>query len=192
MSTAFNAEKTIILLARAKNGDGAARDELYRRIIPRLERFAHGRLPLSLRRFADTQDIVQDAVARSLEKVECFEAVHEGAFMAYLSTIVLNRIRDLARRRDRGREQRLEDSSAAGASRDPSPVEEAVGAETFQRYQKSLASLNEDQRLAVLLHVEMGYSPAELAEAMDRGAEAARKVLSRALKNLAAKMQERP
>lgn len=182
----FEPEKTIVLLARAQGGDDAAREELYRRIVPRLETFAHGRVPRSLRSFADTQDIVQETLVRSLDRLETFKPSHEGAFMHYLGKIIINRIRDLARR------PRRESPMGEGfspSSKQPSPVEEAVGAETFRAYQEALQTLKEDQKLAVFLHVEMNYSLAELAEALGRGTEASRKVLFRGLKNLAGKMR---
>ncbi len=182
----FEPEKTIVLLAKAKEGDHLARDELYRRIVPRLERFAHGRVPVSLRRFADTQDLVQETVLKSLDHIERFDPKHEGAFMGYLGKIIINRIRDLARKPKR---ETPYEEEFAPSSKDPSPVEQAVGSEAFSQYQEALQTLGEDQRLAVFLHVEMNYSLQELSEALGRSSEAARKVLFRGLKNLSQKMK---
>lgn len=176
----------MILLDRARTGDLEAQDELYRRVLPRLERFVHGRLPLSMRRLSDTQEIVQETVLRSLRHLHSFKPRGEGAFMHYLGTIVLNQIRDLARRPRR--EVALPDEDTI-AGREPCPVEEAVGRETFRLYQEALDSLREDQRTAVILHVEMGYSNQELAEALGRSPEAARKFLVRSLEAVAAKMK---
>ena len=177
--------KTNILIEQAQGGDLIAREELYRRVIPRLERFARGRIPLSMRRFSDTQEVVQDAVLRSLNHLDRFTPRWEGAFLHYLSKIVMNRIRDLARRKRP--ETPVEDEGGFPGS-ELSPVEEAVGRETFGQYQEALATLKEDQRMAVFLHVEMGCGNDEIAEALDRGPEAARKVLARGLQNLARKM----
>ena len=178
--------KTMILVDRAKQGDEDAREELYRRILPKLERFAHGRIPLSMRRMADTQEVVAEAVFRSLRKLDGFVPHHEGAFMQYLGRIVINRIRDLARRKHR--ENAIENEQLISGD-ELSPVEQAVGTETFTRYREALETLKDDQRTAVMLHVEMGYAPKELAEALGRTPDAARKVLCRGLENMAGKMK---
>ena len=179
-------EKTIHLLFRAQDGDGSAREELYRRILPRLERFAHGRLPRYLRNLADTQDLVQETVMRSLDRLNGFEPQSEGALMHYLSKVVTNRIRDFVRRPQR--EVSLDDGVAALPSNEPSPEDEAMRSETYRRYHEALQTLNEDQRLAVFLHVDMGYTARELADALERSPDAARKLLSRGLKQVSARM----
>ncbi len=178
--------RTMVLVDKAKQGDGAAKEELYRRVLPKLERFAHGRIPLSMRRMADTQEVVAEAVFRSLGKLDTFVPHREGAFMQYLGKIIVNRIRDLARRKRR--ESPMEDEALIPGD-ETGPVEQAVGTETYNRYREALESLNEDQRTAVVLHVEMGYAPKELAEALGRGPDAARKVLCRGLENMAQKMK---
>ncbi len=180
-------QKTTVLLSMAQDGDPGAREELYRRIMPRLERFAHGRVPVSLRNVTDTQEIVQDTMVRSLDRLEAFVPRGEGAFLQYLGKIVVNRIRDHGRRS--GRQKPMEDENVYVSHREPSPVEHAVGSETFRRYQKALETLKDDQHQAVFLHVEMGYSHHDLAEALGRGSEAARKLLCRGLQNLAAQMR---
>ena len=59
---------SVALLARVRGGDAAAREALLRRYWPRLERWAHGRLPAWARDLNDTGDLVQEtllAIARS-------------------------------------------------------------------------------------------------------------------------------
>ena len=46
----------------------------------------------------DTDDLVQVAVLRALNKVGRFEPHREGAFLAYLRRILLNAVRDEIRR----------------------------------------------------------------------------------------------
>ena len=48
-SAADDPERSVDLLRRAQAGDEQARDELLARYLPRLERWASGRLPLSVR-----------------------------------------------------------------------------------------------------------------------------------------------
>lgn len=75
--------------------------------------------------------------------------------------------------------------------RKPTPVEEAIGSETLERYERSLTELKPEQREAVILRVEMGYTYEEMAEALARpSANAARMLVTRALVRLARGMLE--
>lgn len=188
-STRF--EKTIVLLAQAQDGSNEAREELFRRLVPRLERFAHGRIQSSLRSMSDTQEIVQETIFRAIPRLESFKPRHEGALMQYMKQILMNRIRDLSRRNRPVAP--IEDENMLPSNPELSPIEKVVGEETLKSFESTLMKLKEDQRLAVMLHIEMGYSLSELAEALNRNSEAARKVLFRGLKNMAALMRnEKP
>ena len=96
-----SAESTAGLLARARAGDGSAADTLFARYLPRLRRWASGRLPRWARDVADTTDLVQDALLQTFKRLQTFEAQDEGALQAYLRQAVLNRIRDEIRKRHR-------------------------------------------------------------------------------------------
>src|SRR5437773_2697603 len=91
-------ETTMNLLAKARNGDGQAVELLFERCLPALRRWARGRLPSYARDLADTQDLVQETVLHTLNKLESFEPRHQGALQAYLRQAVANRIRDEIRR----------------------------------------------------------------------------------------------
>jgi hypothetical protein len=56
---------SLTLLQRARAGDRAALDLLIARYLPRMERWARGRLPRWARDMADTQDVVQEALFQS-------------------------------------------------------------------------------------------------------------------------------
>ncbi len=71
------------------------------RYLPRLSRWASGRLPQWARDVSDTDDLVQDTLIRSVANLGHFEARGEGALQAYLRGAVMNRIRDEIRRRRR-------------------------------------------------------------------------------------------
>jgi RNA polymerase sigma factor (sigma-70 family) len=180
-------EKTIVLLAKAQAGNGTAREELYRRLLPRLEAFARGRVPISMQSIADTQEIVQETLFRSLPHIDHFQPEHEGALLHYLKRSLTNRIRDLARRN--GREVPIKSDSIVASPEEQSPVSQLLGEETLGQFAEALESLKPDQKMAVSLHIEMGYSLEELAKALDRGTEAARKVLERGLRNVANRMR---
>lgn len=180
-------ESTLTLLERARAGDRAAIEALFSRCMPPLRRWARGRLPQRARDLADTHDVVQEAVIATFKKMETFEARGEGALQAYLRQAVVNRIRDHIRRVDRRPvptelDTQFEDDGT-------SPLEHAVGQQALERYEAALARLSEADRELIVASVELGYTPAQLAEATGRAsAEAARQAARRALIKLAEEM----
>src|SRR5262245_60535817 len=88
------AESSLRLLERARAGDASALNILMGRYLPRLRRWASGRLPRWARDVADTQDLVQDVVLQTFKNIETFEPRSEGALQAYLRQSIVNRIRD--------------------------------------------------------------------------------------------------
>ena len=85
------------LVLRAQAGDDRARDLLIGRYQTRLNRWAHGRLPLSARGGHETHDLVQDTLLQVLNNLHKFNPRHEGAFQGFVRIILANRIRDPAR-----------------------------------------------------------------------------------------------
>jgi len=158
------------------------------RYLPRLSRWASGRLPQWARDMSDTDDIVQDTLTRSVANLDHFEARGEGALQAYLRGAVMNRIRDEIRRRQRTPSQGPLDSAIQAPGQ--SPLESAIGAETLAKYDRALDRLEPDTREAVIARIEMGCSYAEIAELMDKPSpDAARMLVSRALLKLAEEMR---
>jgi RNA polymerase sigma-70 factor (ECF subfamily) len=173
---------TAVLLERARHGDEEARERLVAHFLPRLRRWAHGRLPPPARGAVDTDDLVQVTLIKALAHLDRFEPEHEGAFLAYLRRILLNQLRDELRRVRPGREE----ASEALPDRAPSLVEEAIGRQALERYEGALLSLDERQREAVILRLEFDYSHEEVAAAVGcPSANAARMLVSRALVRLA-------
>ena len=158
------------------------------RYLPRLSRWASGRLPRWARDLSDTDDMVQDTLIRSVANLDHFEARGEGALQAYLRGAVMNRIRDEIRRR--GRQPALAPLDPEVAAQGLSPLESAIGAETLAKYDRALDRLDAETREAVIARIEMGCSYAEIAELMDKpSADAARMMVSRALVRLAEEMR---
>lgn len=181
------ADSTTTLLERARAGDRAAAEALFARCWPPLLRWARGRLPQRARDLADTQDVVQEAVVQTFKHLERIEARGEGALQAYLRQAVLNRIRDHIRRVARRPQSTELDSHYEDEG--PSPLEQAVGAESVERYEAALARLSEADRALIVASVELGYSYERLAEATGRASpDAARKAARRALVKLAEEM----
>jgi RNA polymerase sigma-70 factor, ECF subfamily len=182
-------ETTAWLLDRVREGDDRARERLVARVLPYLQSWAHRRLPRRARDLAETDDLVQVAIVRALRNLGTFENRGEGALLAYLRQILLNLVRDEVRRTERRRPGEALDERLADPG--PSLVEELVGRETLARYNAGLAGLTPEQREAVILKVEMGYSNPEIAEALGRPtADAARVFVARALAQLAEAMRD--
>lgn len=182
-----SAESSFELLLRAKRGDSDAVERLCQRYLPRLRRWAHGRLPGSSRGMLDTEDLAQDVLFHAVEKVNTFEPRHEGAFQAYIRQMLLNRVRDEVRRgRRRPAGDTLEDEHAAI---DPSPLELAIGQEALERYERALARLKPQDRELIVAKIELHFSAAEIAQALGKPSPAAAQMaVSRALVRLAQEM----
>lgn len=180
-------DATIELLARARAGDDLALESLFARYLPRLRRWAHGRLPRWARNAGDTEDLVQETLVSVFKQVDQFEVRREGAFQAYLRQAVMNRIRNAIR--DAGRRPEAAALDDGIASSEPSPLEQAIGMEELERYEAALARLRPIDREAIVARVEMGWSYHEMAVILDvPSAEAARKAAQRALVRLAAEL----
>lgn len=179
---------TTELLRRAKEGDARALGALTARYLPRLQRWASGRLPPYARSLVDTTDVVQETLLRAIEALDGIEVRGPGGFQAYVRQAVMNRIRDQIRwaRRRPGPDGVPEDL----ADRGPSPLELAIGADVLQRFEQALARLDEDERQIVHLRVELDFDYEEIAAMTGRPSrDAARMAVRRALRRLAEEMR---
>jgi RNA polymerase sigma-70 factor (ECF subfamily) len=176
-------ETTVALLDRAKKGDREAVDRLLERCVPPLRRWATGRLPQWARGLVETQDLVQDAVLRTLPRLQTFEALHPGALQAFLRQAVANHIVDEIRKVKRRPGQA--DLSEAQPDPAPSPLEHAIGREGFERYEAALQSLRVADREAIIARIELQQSYEEVALALGKATpSAARMSVTRALARL--------
>jgi RNA polymerase sigma factor (sigma-70 family) len=181
-------ESTVELLARAKQGEERAVEQLFERCLPALRRWARGRLPHYARDLADTQDVVQEAVLNSLHRLDSFESRHQGALQAYLRQAVVNRIRDEIRRV--GRRPVATELDEQHADLAPSPLEHAIGREGIARYEAALQRLRPADREAIVARMELQQSYEEVAVALGKpNANAARVAVTRALAKLVEEME---
>jgi RNA polymerase sigma-70 factor, ECF subfamily len=179
MVTTHPLARTADLLAAHRGGDRDALGVLLARFRPLLQRWAHGRLPARVRHGLDTEDLVQDAVVRALTRIEGFESWHDGAFLGFLRTTCRNLIIDRVRAANRRPHYVEIDAELADGA--PSPVEQAIGRENYERYERALAQLPAAQAQAFVLRNEYDLSFEEIARLMERPtAEAARKLVNRA------------
>ena len=188
-SRPVDGESTLHLIERARSGDQDALNRLFARHAGPLRRWTAGRLPRWVRDLADTDDLVQETLLRTFQRIEVFEARGPGALQAYLRTAVLNAIREEFRRKGR----RPDGTGLEGLEQPDSslsPLEQAVGREAIDRYERALARLKADEREAIIGRIEMGYTYEELAEALGKPTpDAARKAAGRALVRLVEEME---
>ena len=180
-------ETSFQLLLRARTGASDAREQLCARYLPRLHRWARGRLPPGARGALDTGDIVQEVLMHALEHVPVFEPRHEWSFQAYLRRSLMNRISDEARRLQRRPAPDLLDSDQE--SLEPSPLERVIGVEAIERYERALERLRPQDQQAIVARCEWGMSHEEVAELLGKPTPAAAQVaVHRAIVRLAKEM----
>ncbi len=154
------------LVAQARAGDMAARDQLVARHVDAV----YG---LSLRVLGDrdlAQDAAQDASVNALAALGRFRG--DSSFRTWLLRIALNAARSLARRGVRRREVGIVEAECVAAGDDPAA--RAATALDATRVRSALARLPEKQRLSVSLRVDQGLSYAEIAEVIGSTEGAAR------------------
>jgi RNA polymerase sigma-70 factor (ECF subfamily) len=178
---------TTSLLEQIRQGDENARNRLIERYLPPLRRWAHGHLPARMRGVMETEDLVQVTLIKALDHLERFVPERKGAFLAYLRRIMQNAIRDELRRLERRPPpDELRDGRPDGR---PSPLDEAIGAETVAAFNAAMEQLSDEQQEAVFLRIELGFTHQEVADAIGApSANAARMLVSRSLVRLAEMM----
>ena len=180
---------TTDLLRRAREGDAQALEEVFRRHLGPLRRWARGRLPRWTRDLRDTEDLVQETLAQTLRHINDFEPRHDGALQAYLRQALINRVRDEVRRVTRYPAPSGLEESDQHADSSASPLDEAIGREAVDRYEAALQRLRPEERELIIARVELQQSYAQIAAAHGKASpDAARMAVTRALVRLAQEM----
>src|SRR5581483_10160232 len=177
------AEPTINLIRRIREGDAGARDQLLRRFLPLLKRWAHGRLPRQMRDLNETDDLVQVTLVKALARLDDFESAGPGAFLAYLRQALLNQVRDEIRRHQRRPEHGEIDVELSDPDA-PALIEQIVGSERVRAYEQALAALPKRQQGLIVMRVEFGMSYPEIAAEVDSTPDAVRVMVARAIVQL--------
>jgi len=157
----FSPAETVELVQRAKDGDEHALEQLILRVRPRIQRWAHGRLPRGARSMLDTVDIVQDVLVSSVRHLDNFEQRGPGAFLAYLRRGLVNRLED--ERRKLACRPVQSEMPVDVVSTGPSPLDRVLGDEQRARYEAALGELDDVEQAAIIGRFEWGYSYADLA-----------------------------
>jgi RNA polymerase sigma-70 factor (ECF subfamily) len=177
------------VLERAKVGDRHAVGLVVASAMAPLRRWASRRLPRWARDLADTSDLVQETLLRTLKHVDRLEVQRTGGVEPYLRRALMNLVRDELRRA--ARRPAAEPVDPSLPSPGPTIVDAAIARQTVDRYERALATLSNEERRLVESSVELGLSYPEIARLTGRpSANAARMAVSRALVKLARRMQD--
>ena len=180
---------TVELLERVREGSDEAKDVLYRRYLPRMRRWARGRVPRKAQRFVNTDDIVQEVMMKTLTRLDDFEPEHGGAFQGYVRQALRNRLTDELRSVSR----RPSDDESAGRIPDvrPSPREEVLRREQMEHYERALDAMPVGDQVVIMARLEDGLSYQQIALELGKPSrDAARMAVSRAVARLAQHMTE--
>ena len=161
-----------------------ALERLFVRLLPMLERWAHGRLPRHARRRCDTEDLVQDACSGAIRHLSDLDERDPAQVDFYLKQSIRNRIRDEIRRSRIG--ETTSSEGLAVADPRPSPLDDSLESDERRRFRAALLALDVDDQQLVVGRVELRLSYDELARATGRDtSEAARCAARRAMFRLA-------
>jgi len=78
----LNVETTAQLLARIRQGDGQAKEQMVEKFLSKLKRWTHGRLPDAYKDLQETDDLVQNTLTKALAGFPTIERRGQGAFLA--------------------------------------------------------------------------------------------------------------
>lgn len=182
---------TLDLLDRIKGGDETARDDLFRRFSPALERLIHGRLPAAARGVLDTQDATQEICVKVFRSLERFEHRGVGSFWGYLRQVTLNYLRDLPRtpRKLKQDGSLPEETWKQPASADLPPEISMLRREELDAFEKALEVLGDKHRSALLMRLELDLDYKFIARECDfPSPDAARMAITRALQQVCTEM----
>jgi RNA polymerase sigma factor (sigma-70 family) len=191
------------LIAAARRGEAAARNELVARFQDRVTAMAHRQLRARLRhqqhallRQLSTGDIVQEVFVEVLRSLDRWDGGSETAFAALLATLVEHRIVDQIRRSqaDRRDVRRLDaagPATAGVAAAGRGPVTLAASHEQLAIYRGVLATFAEREQALLSLRLEGELEFAELAQRLAYpSADAARKAFHTAQAKLLLRLRQ--
>ncbi len=170
-----------------RNWLGSDRAELgpvLERLRPRLILWSTSRLSPALRAKLEPEDVAQEILLTIYRDVRSFRGGDERSFLAWFFRVAENRLRGLATYFAAAKRQEVERSPLTRTS----PSGAAARTEREAVLLSAIENLSADHRLVIRLRSVEGRAFAEVAEAMDRSATAARILHCRALKALRAPM----
>jgi RNA polymerase sigma-70 factor, ECF subfamily len=175
------------LLTAARAGSPDALGLLFERHSRRLLALIRLRLGPSLRAHLESRDILQETWLKALGHLDGFRGEGTASFMAWMSRIAANEIRDRADRHGRQRRDAARESPVPNADLDAlaasvrSQTSRIALDESLQRLERALETLSPEHREVVLLRKLEELTFPEIGERMGRSPDACRQLLARAL-----------
>ncbi|HEX6812833.1 MAG TPA: sigma-70 family RNA polymerase sigma factor [Planctomycetota bacterium] len=191
-----NLADTVQRVRAARSGDRTALNELLTCYLPWVRQAVASRLRRPWREWCEFDDIVQESLLDAFRSLEAF-VEHEGSFGNWLAGIVLNNVRDAARKsaRQRRNPDRVElqlDGPVSGgapaiASRDASPSQVAQAQELEDRVERAMLALSDTHREILVLRDRCNLQYSEIAMQLGfKNEDTARALHHRALRRLEA------
>ena len=178
------------LLRRAREGEKAALEELFRRYRSRIEAWASQRPPRAGPGVARASDIVQETSLRAFRSFSAFTGTTEGEWVTWLQRIFERRktqfFRDAQRQKRRDPGTVVLDSPEAEAAPAPqkSPSQALAHEEQWRQILTELFHLPEDQSKAIYLCQLREVPVAEVARRLHKTEAAVGGLLQRGLRAL--------
>lgn len=185
-------DETQIVIARAQAGDDGAVEALFERLHDYILLSVRVRLGPRLRSVLESRDIFQGVALEAFRDLKNFTPRGPGSYRCYLNQVILNNIRDRMRHFDALKRQggelmsqsRLQDLPASSGEE---TYFDASG--RFERLEREISSLPEEMRQVLLMRSVDGLASKEVAEMLGKSDAAVRKLYSRALAQLATRME---
>lgn len=171
------------MIARARGGDTAAREDLARMHYDLVYRHVLASEARSGSE-ADAADITQSAFVRAFEALDTYAG--DGSFRAWLLTVAKRAAADFYRRRGTtpsSQEQTTEDDAPPAVER-RTPLDDVLRLEEDRRVRRALARLSPDHREVLAYRIVTELPVQETARMMGRSEAAVKMLQLRALKAL--------
>jgi RNA polymerase sigma-70 factor (ECF subfamily) len=193
-SNSYLRDPDVQLMLRAKDGDDAAFSQIVMAYQDRLiSIFYH-----MFQNQAAAEDLVQDVFLRIYRARNGYQPT--AKFSTWLFRIANNLASNARRTLGRRREVPLQSQDTGAVPAGPPekmiadrssllPVRQAAKRETCAIVQSALETLNDRQRLAILLHKFEGMSYEDIADAMEMSQPAVKSLLARARESLRAQLE---
>lgn len=154
------------LVARTKEGDASAFDELVRRYSPRV----YGLIYNMTSNHEETNDVMQDVFLKAFRSIKGFR--QESSFYTWIHTIAMNMTINFLKKRNRRRGMSLDDVDShiendpdfIEATATSDPRREANLAELQKRLNEAMQKLSHDHRAVVTMFDIQGMPHAEIAK----------------------------
>ena len=186
----WNARATVDLVLHARQQKPEAWEELFERCSSDMIRFCRRFMgPYDpLRRIYQSQDIVQEAFATAIQKIESLRS--DASFYAWVRTIIRHKIAVKRRNELRNRPQSEADEPLApdtGHEKEIATCEESLKVveailELFPEYSEAMTAF-------ALVHLEEGFPPERLAEILGVSKRTAYRRLEEATKLLRGRLE---